>query len=472
MAEPLLRAVRAAVAGPTGVVRAGDQILCGCSGGPDSTALLLALASLEGELGFTLRALYVDHGLRPAAQAEAAAVQRLCAELDVPAEVTRVRLVPGESLQHAARRARYAALQEAARRHGARLVAVGHTRSDQAETLLMRLLGGAGLRGLGAMAPLRPLEEGSSAPLLLRPLLQVDRGDVLAFLEAAGLGEAPAQDPSNGDPRFLRSRLRAGVVPLLRRERPDLERHLGELAEQLRADADCLDALGAEAHGRLGGGVELDAAGLLALPRALQARVLQRAYGPLSRRHVEAILALCHSRSGSQRADLPGRAIERRYGRLLPVPPSAEAAEGPEGPGSAPALTPARPVVEIRGPGLYSLGGTTVRVEALGLGDVMGGAPILGPRRVLFSGEAALRHPRPGDRLRLPAGHRKVSDLLVDAKVPRALRPGAVLLCQGERVLWLAGVRAAAAGPALAADGGADAGSNAGPLWLAELLDA
>lgn len=444
----------------TGLV--DHRILVACSGGPDSTALLLALCSLQGELGLSLHVVYVDHGLRQAAatEAEAQAVRDLAAALDLPAEVVSISVPQGPALMAAARERRYQALAAAARRAGAHAVATGHTASDQAETLLMRLLSGAALRGLASMAPARPIplpgagpgiETDGGAPLLLvRPLLDLDRAQVLCFLGDSGV--SPLTDPTNADRRFLRARLRADLLPLLRAERPDFERHTSDLCAQLRADASLLDDLADQALARLAAGRpqgNLPAADLAALPVPLAARVVLRTFGPLPHRLVLAVLDLCRSTEGSASIDLPDRRrAERRYGDLL-----LSTQPEPDDLALALALAP----VLIPGPGTYTIGQTIIRLYLAplplpaarfdpgpgpGPGPELGTAMYLDPQAIAFP--LVLRPPRPGDRIRLRGvGRRKVSDVLIDAKVPRADRPGVALLTHGDEILWVVGVRGA-----------------------------
>jgi len=191
-----------ALAGP------GVRILVATSGGPDSTALVAALALLEkaGEVG-PLAALHVDHGLRAGVEAEAALIGRVCERLGVPFRTVRVKVGAG-NVQAAARSVRYAALRAEAARTGASRIATGHTRTDQAETVLLRLARGAGARGLSGIPPRRGL--------VIRPLIDRSRPEGLAFLARQGL--AWSDDPTNATPRYARNRLdepSATVAPLL-----------------------------------------------------------------------------------------------------------------------------------------------------------------------------------------------------------------------------------------------------------------
>lgn len=305
-------------------------LVIGCSGGPDSTALMLALGLLAPELRLELRVAAIDHGLRPEAGGEAAAVCKLAEALGLAAECIAVRVPPGASRQAQAREVRYQALAEAARRHHARYIAVGHTRDDQTETVLMRLLGGAGLTGLAGMALTSELPvECPAQASLLRPLLTVSRAQVEAFLQPLLplLAPLPFHDPSNGDPRYLRARLRRDVLPLLRDLAPHLDDRILHLSDQLRADAEHLeqsadaalrDLLPAPWADPGADAVTLQVTAIAALPRALQARVLQRAARvSLGQRHVEALMGLCRTQAGTQELHLPAGLHACRRGNLL-----------------------------------------------------------------------------------------------------------------------------------------------------------
>jgi len=209
-----------------------SRVLCACSGGPDSSALLYVLSRLAGELGFELHAASVDHGLRPDAKHDVAIASRQASSLAVPFHALQVQVPIGASLQARARRARYAVLGELAAKLGAGRTAVGHTQHDQAETVLSRLLRGAGVRGLGAIDPARP--DG-----IIRPLIDCGRPEVQRF--ARERCPEIAWDQSNLDPRFERVRIRTHVLPALHTEDRALVRHLAELADDARDCARFLD---------------------------------------------------------------------------------------------------------------------------------------------------------------------------------------------------------------------------------------
>ena len=226
----------------------GDIVLCACSGGPDSTALLHALALLRKRVGHEVVAHGVDHGLRPEAAAELDLARRVAEAFGVPFTSTQLHVAPGGNLQARARAARLEALGIAAMSAGAGAIATGHTADDRAETVLMRLLRGSGPRGLAVLPPIAPLPVplppafASPAPPLIRPLLRARRADVLAHLLRHRLQFA--HDPSNADPRFTRVRVRNELVPLLEDLSPRVVDHLCSLADMMLLEDDPLAPLG------------------------------------------------------------------------------------------------------------------------------------------------------------------------------------------------------------------------------------
>jgi len=209
-------------------VERGLTIACAVSGGPDSMALLDVLARLAPKLAFSLVAHGVDHGLRREASGELDLAERHAQSLGVPFERTVLAVAPGGNLQARARAARYAALEAALRVTGAGLLATAHHADDRAETVLLRLLRGAGPRGL-AVLPARAGER-------IRPFLRARKADILAHLARHGVPFA--EDPSNRDRRHQRVRVREELVPLLAELSPGIVEHLNALADALGAGAD------------------------------------------------------------------------------------------------------------------------------------------------------------------------------------------------------------------------------------------
>jgi tRNA(Ile)-lysidine synthase len=220
----LRRGVAAAIDG-RGVLTRGETVVVACSGGPDSTAMLDALARLAPPRRLVLHVAHVDHGLRTGSESEAAIVAAASAVRSLQFTALAVDVASrGSSLQDRARDARRAALTDLARSIGATSIALAHTADDQAETVLMRALAGATPRALAAMA--------ERNGLVARPLLHLWRQDVAAYCAALGL--TTVEDPSNVDPRFLRSRVRHELLPALEAVFPAARRRLCVLAEHQR----------------------------------------------------------------------------------------------------------------------------------------------------------------------------------------------------------------------------------------------
>jgi len=201
---------------------AGRAVVAAVSGGGDSQAMLAALARLAPKLGFSLRAHGVDHGLRPEAARELDMAEALAEKLGVPFGRTRLALDGGGNLQARARDARYAALRQNASADDA-LIATAHHADDRAETVLLRLLRGAGPRGLAVLPP--------RAHDVIRPLIRASKRDVMLHLERHCLDFA--DDPSNQNSAFLRVRVRREAMPLLQSLSPQVIRHLNALADAL-----------------------------------------------------------------------------------------------------------------------------------------------------------------------------------------------------------------------------------------------
>lgn len=284
----LLRALRTALQA-TGLSPA-ERVVVGFSGGPDSLALLWGLQHLARQgVGPQPIPVHVDHRLHPDSSALAARAAALGTRLGLTVLVRTVDVNAWPELREGgteagARAARYAALAQVAQEHGTRWIAVGHTRDDQAETLLLRLLRGAGLDGLAGMRPLTELrvpldpEHHTFATIqLLRPLLKVRRQTILATLSLLGL--EPLQDPTNVSLAFERNAVRQRVIPVLEEIRPGAVETLAQVAEQLQEDAQYLLDCASDAYRRsvqlVDGFAIVDRSSFRCLAPALQRRVLQ-----------------------------------------------------------------------------------------------------------------------------------------------------------------------------------------------------
>ncbi len=331
---PPVAAIRLAVRRALADLPAYGPVLVACSGGADSLALAAAAAFVAPRAGHTAGLVTVDHGLQAGSAGRAEAVARWAQRAGLASvDVVRVDVAgrPGGP-EAAAREARYQALTEVAGRHGAVALLTGHTRDDQAETVLLALARGAGPRGLAGMPTRRDL---NGVPLV-RPLLEISRGQTRAACVALGL--TPWQDPHNSDPAYARSRIRADVLPVLVQALgPGVLDNLARTARLAAADNLALDeladaALAAARHPE--GGLLVES--LANLPAAVRTRVLRAwahelgaAPAALSHRHVTALDTLVTGWRGQGPAYLPGGLrVRRSAGRLLAVPAEDEERAG------------------------------------------------------------------------------------------------------------------------------------------------
>jgi tRNA(Ile)-lysidine synthase len=294
----------------------------GVSGGSDSVALTRLLRDLSEHGGFSVVGMaHVDHQLRASAGRDAQFcrdfAERLALPLRVePVDVRGYAAANRLSLEDAARRLRYEALERVARTVGADRIAVGHTQDDQAETLLMKLIRGAGPTGLGGVYPRRGQ--------VVRPLLEVSRADLRAFLVASG--ETWVEDETNQDVTNPRNRMRHQVLDELGRlEGVPVRAALARAATLIREDSEWLDELGEQHFARVAAyspeGVVLDAACLAELPMPVRRRVLLRALRQVAGdrevgfEHVHAALEVLGGQAAA--ADVPGGRVELRPGNLV-----------------------------------------------------------------------------------------------------------------------------------------------------------
>ncbi len=308
-----------------GLLPAGTRVAVALSGGADSVALLFALGELAAHEKFRLvGAAHLNHQLRGVdADSDAQFCRDLAARLDVPivveqADVAALARESGASIEHAAHIARYAFFERAAARLGAAAIAVAHTQDDQAETFLLRLLRGAGPRGLGGIHP--------RTGIVVRPFLDTPRAEVRDFLRAGRIEFR--EDASNADLSIPRNRIRHELLPLLdARFAPGVVDILDREAAIAREDADYLEhvaeAVAARVIVQTANGVELDADALLVEPAAIARRVIRLAQQMAAGRNRfigfdagEAVRRFAVSKSTGQ-LDLPGHRVNRRGGVLV-----------------------------------------------------------------------------------------------------------------------------------------------------------
>lgn len=419
----------------TAPLKSRDHLLCAFSSGPDSTALLAALNQLRRRQAFSLTAAHLDHGLDPESAQRADHAVRVCSLLEVPLvheaiSVPRMRR-PGESLEAAARRLRYAFLDRARRRLNAKFIATAHHRDDQLETVLLRLLFGSGIAGLAGMRARRDR--------ILRPVLEVPRRDLLEFL--ASLNIQPRQDPTNADLAPPRNRIRHLLLPWLQRDDPMVESATLALARTAGRFTRKMERwlerhLDLEPCEPVGCSVAQERLSRLPYPlwEFALAAISRRAgqdYPPrrkvraeLHRQVVAGHRVGCSCRSGWAWTESGGRL------RYSPRPEKvADFTYTLDAPGE-------RWIVELgvmlrmsRGPvEPWMFRGHPQRV---GLAMELGGSGLL-----------SVRNRRPGDRLQ-PLGsayRRRLKDVLIERGVERERRDRIPLLCWNDDIAWVPGV--------------------------------
>ena len=449
--------------------RTPRPVVLGVSGGPDSLAMLHLFARARGTLNVVPVAVHVDHQIRGEdARLDAAFVAETANAWGVPVRIVRVDVpaLAAErrlSLEEAARQARYTALGQVAAQIGAYDVAVAHNLDDQAETVLMHLLRGAGLAGLRGMLPAAPLSDYHLlTPVernvrIIRPLLGILRERIEAYCAAHGL--QPRFDRSNLDTTFFRNRLRREIIPMLEQVNPNLRETLARTASVLAADYELLasdtdatlEAITLEASEDR---VRFDLRGWRGLPLSTQRAAIRRAVlwlreglRDVSYEPIEAAVEVARNGPTGAEATLPGGLRLRVGYDALDI-----AGEGRPTPRPGWPLLEPGSRVEVTAPGVTGLPGTGWRFE-LTIYD----GPHSGPawKRLLkdpwaaplnaarLDAPLALRTREPGDRFAPMGvgGTKKVSDFMIDQKIPADWRDYVPLLVCGSEIVWVCGWR-------------------------------
>ncbi|GIW13047.1 MAG: hypothetical protein KatS3mg062_0486 [Tepidiforma sp.] len=364
---------------------------------------------------------HFDHQLRPESSADLEFVRSHAAALGIEAvtgegPVAEVAARQRRGIEETARMMRYQFLAFAAEKERCAAVVTGHTADDQAETVLLHLLRGSGIRGLRGMLPAGPLP-GSPAGVLLRPLLALRRDDTRAI--CAELGLQPRTDPSNDDPAYARNRLRASLLPALRGINPAVEEALLGLAASAREAFDLLERRSFEAQPLERGpiGAIFRTHDLAALPGESLALAIEREAAfyhlepALNRTRLENLRAAL--RRGTGRVCFGSVAVEASVGRVRIGPP----------------LEPVEPIepVLLDVPGSRRVGPWRVDVATAPL-EPAATAPVAALASAALRGALRARSVQPGDRITWRACTRKLSDLLVNEKVPAWERPGALVI--------------------------------------------
>ncbi len=381
------------------MVQPGDMVICAVSGGADSVALLFALYLLKEKLGISLEAAHFNHHLRKGeSDRDEAFVRNFCDRYEIPLHIGSGEIVPGrKGLEAAARDARYAFLRSLPGK-----IATAHTADDNAETLLMHLIRGTGLKGLGGITP----NHGN----VIRPMLSITRQDVENFLEEWCLSNI--EDSSNATDAFLRNRIRHHVMPLLQAENPKFAENLSQMALRLRLDEEYLTS-------QVPSDVLPTVAALKTMPQALRSRCLETFLKKSGVRepedaHIALAESLVFSEKPSARASFPGGVVlAREYDRLVCLLPRDELEE-----------------TTLPCPGEVCLSGLRVTCQKaetwLNTPDAFTISPV---------GEIRLRSRQSGDNIRLRVGSKSLKKLFIDRKIPAAQRPFVPVVCDDAGVL-------------------------------------
>ena len=435
------------------MIAAGDSILVGVSGGPDSVALLHLLLARVQRYQLRLGVAHLDHSLRPESERDADFVRRMAVGLGLAVYMDKIDVVRMQrqlhlSLEEAARKARYDFFQRTAGQHGYAKVAIGHHADDNAETLLLHLLRGSGRLGLGGI---RPIRQG----VYIRPLIRAGRTDIENYLRIRG--SAFLNDRTNTDSAMLRNRIRQRLIPLLESDyRPGLRAILSRTAEVLAAEEEWIEELLRPVFERLitdrrPEGLALAAAGIGELPLAAARRIvrsaLRLARGDLGRigfAHVEQIIHLSRLSGEAGPVHLPGnlRVLRHQDQLVFAQQDPGRVFEPPRTlPGDYEYSLPEGGVLMIRETG-----------DRIRLSEVPRHAladPTVADAQTAFLDRDAVQFPvtirnrRPGDRFNPlgAGGSQKLKKFFCDHKVPDAERRRCPLLVSGGRILWVAGHR-------------------------------
>ncbi len=432
----------------------GERVLAAVSGGPDSVAMLDLLRRFRDRGEIELFACHLDHGLRGEdSRADAAFVAELTERINIPLETARanVRLRAkrrGMSIETAAREARYEFFGKCARKLKCPKVATAHTLSDNAETILQRVIEGTGTDGLCGI-PCRRDIPGRGLVEVVRPLLFATRDDVERYLSARALESR--LDRSNLEPIYLRNRVRLEILPLLKELNPSVERAIARLAESVARLTECVEDDVAAAAGviilaRRRRSVVLNRNAIAEISPPVASEVVKAVLLDLlpdARKilhsHIDGVIELACGENPAASMHLPGGFEARReYGFIFIRPREEESGPGPfEG--------------RLEVPGEVVLPGGAGRITARFAAGVALDEFIAGKsagKEVIdadaVKGVLSVRFPRAGDRFRpLGGGAKKLQDFFVDEKVPRKARAAIPLVCDGAGIVWVAGHRIA-----------------------------
>jgi tRNA(Ile)-lysidine synthase len=435
----VVRAIEAALVRAS--VHRGASLLIGLSGGADSVALTCALIELRHRLGLKISAAHLNHRIRgDESDRDEEFVRAMCARLGIELIVEHAEglgaSISAANLEERAREVRRTFLNRVADRVGADFVALGHHRDDQAETVLMRLMRGAGAAGMAAMA-----ERGPGR--LIRPMLSISRPEIREYLDARAIPFV--EDSSNSSRDILRNRIRADLLPMLERDyAPGLGGRLAEVADEMRSLDELAAAIAARELDamRIGGGA-LDVSGFGAVNRAVQGVVIRlfiaERMGTLrriSRAHIEAIRELIVAGGPSDSIDLPGgwrAAREYNLFRLM----NARVRKADSAKFSVVIVPDEITIVTEAG---FKFAASTISAAEGSMPDSLSVAVFDAAK--IADGQLLARNYMKGDRMHPMGmrGTRKVHDVFVDRKIARARRSRFPVVTVGGEIAWLPGL--------------------------------
>ena len=389
------------------LISPGDTVICAVSGGADSVALLWAMYLLREKFSITLKAAHYNHGLRgEESQRDQAFVVDLCERFEIPLYLGIGNVTSGEKgLEAAARDARYDFFSTLPGK-----IATAHTADDNAETVLMHLVRGTGLKGLGGISPIR----GS----LIRPMLGVTRQDVLQFLEEYAL--TYVEDSSNKTDAFFRNRIRHHVMPLLVQENPSFSENVSAMALRLRQDEQILQGLVNKPIP--------DIPSLREMPASIRYRYLcafleQNGVKEPSAEHIRLLDSLVYSQNPSAKADFPvGITISRQYDRLVRISDEYYITETKLSVGECISI-PAHNLL-IRS---WLTDDKKLKENCF---------------TVYPKGQMVIRSRKPGDTIKLLGGTKTLKELFIDKKIPAHQRQGIPVIADDVGVLGVWGIGA------------------------------
>lgn len=390
------------------MVQRGDEIVCAVSGGADSIALLWSFYLLKEKLGIRLSAAHFNHHLRgEESQRDEAFVRAFCEGYQIPLVVGEGNIRSGEKgLEAAAREARYRFFETLPGK-----IATAHTADDNAETVIMHMVRGTGLKGLGGIAPVRGR--------ILRPMLFITRNQVMDFLREYHLEYV--EDSSNDTDQFLRNRLRHHVMPLLKAENPMLSENLSAMALRLREDEDSLNQMVQPEY-------PLEVEKLRQLPEAVRSRILSRFLEDCGVRepeaqHIAMARSLVFTDNPSAKAYFPGNVtVERCYGILQKreIPLIIEEQE-------------------LLCPGTLELPQCGLRIHCRFCEEMQNNSTHFTVRP---AGKLVLRCRKSGDEMRLSGGTKSLKKLFIDRKIPASCRQAIPVVADDRGVVGVYGIGA------------------------------